>query len=130
MDHTWQRSLERSRMTYGPIHRMYESSGPLIIVIPSDDLYEYAALQISHDWYMYGGGDAMIITDDVKRKEDGVYYKLYLGLPHENKQLDQLLSEKPCGVTFERNSKNKAVSIKVGNTSYKNPGTGNEKALC
>jgi hypothetical protein len=120
------KSSERSTSSYGPIHRMYESKTALIIVIPRNnskkEYYEHVALQISHDWYLYGRGDSIILYDDdpaaVTAASTGSY-KIYLGLVSENKLMDQIISEKPCGIELGT-----ATGIKVGDKSFKDPGTG------
>jgi hypothetical protein len=119
------KASERTASNYGPIHRMYESPKPLIVVVPQTKSYDHAALQITHDWYLYGGGDAMIVyddDDDAMRGQKGVY-RLYLGLATENKRIDQIISNRPCGIEFEK-SASTVVAIRVGDKLYRSPGTG------
>lgn len=117
------KSIERNTSTYGPIHRMYESKGALTIIIPGNrDHYQHVALQIAHDWYLYGRGDSCILYDsDIACNKNTGGYKIYLGLPSENKLIDQIISDKPCGIEFEKST---ITGIKVGDKLYKDPGTG------
>lgn len=111
---------------YGPIHRMYESQSHLVIVIPHKSIYEHAALQISHDWYLYGRGDSVILYDDedqedvIQHSSRTIYYRIYLGVIGENKRIDQILNERPSSSSIELSSS----CIKVGERQYREPGTG------
>ncbi|KAG0171994.1 hypothetical protein DFQ30_011370 [Apophysomyces sp. BC1015] len=120
-------SMERTRLLYGPIHRMYESTEPLVIVMPSipkkEDDFRHAALQISHDWYLYGRGDTAIFKDTDKEylrklSHNGIYYRVYLGLPSENQALSRLMSSKPGDIVLSDNC------INVGTRKFTQPGTG------
>jgi hypothetical protein len=102
---------------------MYESKYALVIIIPPNiSYYEHIALQIAHDWYLYGRGDSVIMTTDEEQdKHDG--YKIYLGLKSDHKLIESTLS----GIEFVETSFNKVVGIKVGDQLYDEPGTGNNK---
>lgn len=120
------KSSERNSLNYGPIHRMYESTHALVIVIPSNkDYYEHIALQIAHDWYLYGRGDSIIITTDEEKSTITTNggYRIYLGLPTDNKLIESIVSDKPCGIEFEK-SCTSVTGIKVGDKLYDEPGTG------
>ncbi|KAI8642213.1 hypothetical protein BD408DRAFT_416979 [Parasitella parasitica] len=111
---------ERNASNYGPIHRMYESTKPLAITIPSHSrYYKHVALQIAHDWYLYGRGDSMILYDN---QTVDYPYQIYLGLVNENMRIESLLSEK-CAVEFEK-AASVITGIKVGDKHYRDPGTG------
>ncbi|CEP12002.1 hypothetical protein [Parasitella parasitica] len=116
------RSNERNSSNYGPIHRMYESTRPLVITIPthSNYYYKHVALQIAHDWYLYGRGDSMILYDN--QTVDNYPYQIFLGLVNENKRIESILAEK-SGVEFEK-AAGAIAGIKVGDKLYKDPGTG------
>lgn len=121
------KSNERNASNYGPVHRMYESTKPLVIIIPSsiDHYYKHVALQIAHDWYLYGRGDSMILYDSQVSSNVVDYpYQIYLGLIDENKRIESILSEKPCNsIDFEK-SASAITGVKVGDKLYKDPGTG------
>ncbi|KAI8094838.1 Alpha/Beta hydrolase protein [Gilbertella persicaria] len=110
---------ERNIAHYGPIHRMYESCHPLVIVIPNHEVYRHAALQIAHDWLLYGRGDTMILYDD--QHPPASQYTLYLGLPNENKAMSRVL-ESPFDISLQVN--NGTTRIQVGDHTYDSPGTG------
>ncbi|CAO3653058.1 unnamed protein product [Mucor hiemalis] len=122
------KSAERCSSNYGPIHRMYESKTALTIIIPPNkDYYEHIALQIAHDWYLYGRGDTVIVKTNDKSLNfggGGGGYKIYLGLPTDNKLIDQVIADKPCGIEFEKASGLNVIDIKVGDKLYKEAGTG------
>lgn len=122
------KSAERCSSNYGPIHRMYESKTALTIIIPPNkDYYEHIALQIAHDWYLYGRGDTVIVKTNDKSLNSGSGgggYKIYLGLPTDNKFIDQVIADKPCGIEFEKASGLNVIGIKVGDKLYKEAGTG------
>ncbi|KAF7725436.1 hypothetical protein EC973_009610 [Apophysomyces ossiformis] len=119
-------SGRRTRSTYGPIHRMYESSRPLIITVPSmmdNSAFNHAGLQIAHDWYLYGRGDAQIVPDDhpafeLSSSPDDIYYRIYLGLPSQNKETDRLLSFRSGDIVLSKDR------IRVGHREFTEPGTG------
>lgn len=124
------KSTERNVSNYGPLHRMYESRTALALIIPrKKEYYEHVALQIAHDWYLYGRGDSIILYDDdplattacsAPTNCSSCYYKIYLGVISENKLMDKIVSEKPCGIELDA-----ATGIKVGGENhYKDPGTG------
>ena len=76
---------ERNFKNYGPLHRIYETSGPLTIVTPPGSVLHYhKALQIAHDWNMYGNGDSRIIqeTELADLPDSNI---IFLGGPDENK---------------------------------------------
>lgn len=140
----WPRRGERGRLSYGPLHRLYESSKPLMIVIPNIHrhqlpssayaTYHHLALQIAHDWYLYGGGDSMIVTDDhpiVAFEEidlvtmgteeiEEPFYRIYLGVGQDNQAMTQLLGleSNPVDIAIEKSS------IQVGSRRFDGPGTG------
>ncbi|ORZ23581.1 hypothetical protein BCR42DRAFT_405061 [Absidia repens] len=153
----WPRRGERSRLSYGPIHRLYESCKPLLIVIPSNKhrqpssthaTYHHLALQIAHDWYLYGGGDSMIVPDDhpmvtfeeidmtvsvtsaaaaaartAIRDEDDrspSFFRIYLSVGKENQAITQLLSLEENHVDIELEKSR----IQVGSRQFDGPGTG------
>jgi hypothetical protein len=121
--------IERTASSYGPIHRMYESTRPLMIVVPQKKSYDHVALQIAHDWYLYGGGDATIVYDndnDTTQGRKAREYRVYLGLANENKRIDQIMANRSCGIEFERNASS-ITAIKVGDKVYRSPGTGTIK---
>ncbi|KAI8992141.1 hypothetical protein BDF20DRAFT_832121 [Mycotypha africana] len=123
------RVTERNKNPYGPVHRMYESKMALIIVIPQKDMYEHAALQIAHDWYLYGRGDAIIVYDNDdatfdKIKHDSVHYCIYLGLINENKKMKELISKSTiCNIDIKENM-DSTISIRVSNRKFNEAGTG------
>ncbi|CAO3624683.1 unnamed protein product [Cunninghamella echinulata] len=138
----WPPRLERSRLTYGPIHRMYESSKPILIIIPSKNritssassastvynIYQHIALQLAHDWHNYGTGDMIIVSDDhplVSYEEIDLddntepYFRIYLGVGDDNHALNQLLkNESSVDVKLE------PTTISVGNKKFSSPGSG------
>ncbi|CAO3591357.1 unnamed protein product [Absidia cylindrospora] len=151
----WPRRGERSRLSYGPVHRLYESCKPLVIVIPSNKhrqsssthaTYHHLALQIAHDWYLYGGGDSMIVPDDhpmvtfeeidmtvsvtsaaatatTVRDEDDKspsFFRIYLGVGKENQAITQLLNLEENHVDIELEKSR----IQVGSRHFDGPGTG------
>lgn len=112
---------------------MYESKTALTIILPpNNDYYEHIALQIAHDWYLYGRGDSVIVKSNDKSLNGGSSivggggYKIYLGLPADNKLIDQIIADKPCGIEFEKASSQNVIGIKVGDKLYKEAGTGRE----
>ncbi|KAL9541721.1 hypothetical protein MBANPS3_008961 [Mucor bainieri] len=124
------KSNERNAANYGPIHRMYESTKPLVVIIPScSSHYKHVALQITHDWYLYGRGDSMILYDTQAISSNIMLdypYHIYLGLVNENKRMESILADRPnTHIGFEKAAAASAITgIKVGETVYKNPGTG------
>lgn len=138
----WPQRFERSRLTYGPIHRIYESSKPILIIIPSKNritssvssssvvynIYQHIALQLAHDWHYYGAGDAIIVSDDhplvnyeeIDLEDIEPYFRIYLGVDNDNRALNQLLrNENSVDIKLER------TSITVGNKKFTSPGSGN-----
>ncbi|KAI9027606.1 hypothetical protein CLU79DRAFT_832973 [Phycomyces nitens] len=123
---SWPPSGIRSKTTYGPIHRMYEASRPLIVRVPSavgslKASFEHAALQLSHDWYLYGRGNALIIGDqeEVPAMEGcDLSVQIYLGLPSQNRALRCLLDRVPNDIILTE------TSIGVGQRTFDEPGTG------
>ncbi|KAK4520458.1 uncharacterized protein ATC70_007970 [Mucor velutinosus] len=122
------KSNERNAASYGPIHRMYESTKPLVVIIPScSSHYKHVALQITHDWYLYGRGDSMILYDTQAIASNMILdhpYHIYLGLVNENKRLESLLADKPMHIGFEKTTASTIMGIKVGDKAYRDPGTG------
>ncbi|KAI8092831.1 uncharacterized protein BX664DRAFT_328258 [Halteromyces radiatus] len=138
----WPKRGERSRLSYGPIHRVYESSKPLMIVIPNQsqsstiDNYRHLALQISHDWYLYGGGDSMIVTDDhplvtfeeiemestetMNNRISPFFFRIYLDIGNDNQAVSQLLGLNGNNVDIEINHS----AIQVGSRYFDRPGSG------
>ncbi|CAO3644815.1 unnamed protein product [Cunninghamella blakesleeana] len=137
----WPQRFERSRLTYGPIHRIYESSKPILIIIPSKNritssasstsvvynIYQHIALQLAHDWQYYGAGDAIIVSDDhplvnyeeIDLEDTEPYFRLYLGVGDDNRALNQLLkNENSVDIKLER------TSITVGSKKFTSPGSG------
>ncbi|KAI8334605.1 hypothetical protein BC941DRAFT_472538 [Chlamydoabsidia padenii] len=141
-DKKWPRRGERSRQSYGPLHRLYESSKPLMIVIPSINrqqlpssaytTYHHLALQIAHDWYLYGGGDSMIVGDDhpivafeeidltAVTEDESPFYRIYLGVGQDNHAMTQLLGLESNYVDIEIDKS----SIQIGSRRFDDPGTG------
>ncbi|CAO0800828.1 unnamed protein product [Mucor circinelloides] len=121
------KSNERSAANYGPIHRMYESTKPLVVIIPScTSHYKHIALQIAHDWYLYGRGDSMILCDTqaIASAILDYPYHIYLGLVNENKRIESILADKPTAhIDFEKTA-TMITGIKVGDKVYRDPGTG------
>ncbi|KAL0084052.1 hypothetical protein F4703DRAFT_1858238 [Phycomyces blakesleeanus] len=124
---SWPPSGIRSKATYGPIHRMYESSRPLIIRVPSDVrgslkmIFKHTALQLSHDWYLYGRGNTLIIGDQEEvpvTESCELSFQIYLGLPSQNRALRCLLDRVPSDISLTE------TSIGVGQRTFDEPGTG------
>ncbi|RUS17630.1 hypothetical protein BC937DRAFT_89702 [Endogone sp. FLAS-F59071] len=99
---TWL-TRERHPSTYGPVHQIFESLLPLLIIIPAnaaDHTHLHVAQKIAHEWYLYGRGDAEIVKDDdvslVGRiKEEGFNGNLVLvGGPAENWSTREVLEKR------------------------------------
>ncbi|GAN06545.1 transmembrane protein [Mucor ambiguus] len=123
------KSNERNAANYGPIHRMYESTKPLVVIIPScSSYYKHVALQITHDWYLYGRGDSMILYDTQAISSNMILdypYHIYLGLVCENRRIESILADKPnTHIGFEKAAASTITGIKVGDKVYRGPGTG------
>lgn len=103
---------------HGPLHRIYESHGPLVIVCPSeDDYYYHKALQIAHDWNLYGNGDAQIIK--AAELEDLPNANLvFLGGPEENEMTSKFLRDSLSDISMTKHD------LRVGGHIYSTRGSG------
>ncbi|OZJ04129.1 hypothetical protein BZG36_02819 [Bifiguratus adelaidae] len=118
-DKTWKYN-ERTATTYGPAIRIYESRDPLQILLPDngdvDEAYHRIALEIAADWYMYGGGDAVILPAyraDSKSKGNVITLG-HQGINSATRALARLAGD--VEITSEH--------IKVNNKRYHGPGIG------
>ncbi|ORX54950.1 alpha/beta-hydrolase [Hesseltinella vesiculosa] len=138
----WPKKNQRSRQTYGPIHRLYESSKALVLVVPSKpstaargQLYEHLALQLAHDWHLYGHGDALIVTDDhplityeqvdlnaenwkPDDDEDDPAWHVFLGIGKDNQAMMQTVSASAVNIQLGRHS------VAIASNHFEDPGTG------
>ncbi|KAI8071088.1 hypothetical protein BC940DRAFT_295251 [Gongronella butleri] len=138
----WPKKGWRARQMYGPIHRLWESRKPLLLVTPSKpssaahaQVYEHLALQLAHDWHLYGHGDAMVVTDDhplvtfeeVDLSSSGTSgmdahepcsWRVYFGIGTDNNAMAQILATAPIRIQAGKHS------LTVGTNQYYDPGTG------
>ncbi|KAH8551499.1 hypothetical protein BGW37DRAFT_520457 [Umbelopsis sp. PMI_123] len=109
---------ERNVHTYGPLHRIYETKGPLTILVPpGSNLFYHTALQIAHDWNLFGNGDAMILRD-AEFEELPSSNLIFLGGPDDNNLTSKFLSSSISDIEVS------SEQIKVGGHHYKSAGTG------
>jgi hypothetical protein len=103
---------------HGPLHRIYETLAPLTILVPSGSksLYQ-SALQITHDWILYGNGDAVILLE-AEMENLPESNLIFLGGPEQNNLTAQFLAS--CVSDIDISSS----EIKVGGYRYTSTGTG------
>ncbi|KAG2175352.1 hypothetical protein INT44_007840 [Umbelopsis vinacea] len=107
-------SIERP--PHGPLHRIYETLGPLTVLVPPDSKLLYqTALQITHDWTLYGNGDAVILQAAENLPDSNL---IFLGGPEQNNMTAQFLASCVSDIDISSNE------IKVGEYRYTLPGTG------
>src|ERR1043165_5583239 len=71
-------NIQKHPLTYGPTYLILESKFPLLIIVGSStsnsikSKFMNIAQEISHSWYLYGNGNAIIIydTDLINDKND------------------------------------------------------------
>ncbi|KAM3588939.1 hypothetical protein VKS41_001366 [Umbelopsis sp. WA50703] len=103
---------------HGPLHRIYESRGPLTIVIPrGNDYYYHKALQIAHDWNLYGNGDAQLIMA-AELEELPNTNLVFLGGPEENTLTSAFLENSVSDILVSKQE------VKVGGHTYSTRGSG------
>ncbi|KAI8367496.1 uncharacterized protein BYT42DRAFT_586475 [Radiomyces spectabilis] len=129
---TWPVPNERSRWLYGSLHRMYDGTHPLRVVLPTmldstDEKaqFQHAALQIAHDWFLYGVGDSEIVEDHavLERTElsrNDFVVTVYLGRPKQNQALTRLTSKRTNEIGFGEDP----PSIQIDDQRYSAKGTG------
>jgi len=93
---------QKHPLTYGPAHLILESKSPLLIIIGTTTTsnsvtskFMKMAQEISHSWYLYGNGNAVIIYDT--EFIGGQYVKgnlILLGSIFENKVTEMVMGER------------------------------------
>ncbi|KAG2176323.1 hypothetical protein INT43_005557, partial [Umbelopsis isabellina] len=103
---------------HGPLHRIYESRGPLVIVCPrGNDYYYHKALQIAHDWNLYGNGDAQIIMPAELGDLPNANI-VFLGGPEENELTSMFLRDSLSDISITKQE------LRVGGHIYSTRGSG------
>ncbi|KAL1923835.1 uncharacterized protein VTP21DRAFT_8815 [Calcarisporiella thermophila] len=112
-DESW-RSQERHPGTYGPIVRILESAGPVLIITAEDPDYLRMAQTIAHDLYLYGGIDSEIVVQSEKsQRPEAKGNIIYVGVAERR---GEQAFEPPLSMT--------EGVLHVGEREYSGPGLG------
>ncbi|CAI2175803.1 10972_t:CDS:10 [Funneliformis geosporum] len=133
-ENTWKTWMYKQKhpLTYGPAHLILESKFPLLLVVGTISSKAFTskfmniAQEISHSWFLYGNGNAIIIHDtdlcDDHKFICNEYVKgnmVLLGNIFENKVTELIMNERISEVKFYKDG-----SFQLNYKKFSDPGTG------